>query len=120
MFFIKSKNLVKANPTDLRACSKELSELLTKKLEISGIPIDAILSKSTHFTVEFEVYENWGVEICSGFVSALGTISFYRHSKEEIRLLREVLSDSQVAKVKRWFKRYLEEWYNRQLEEVSG
>lgn len=119
MFGIKAKNLVKANPTDLRACSKELSELLTKKLEASGILIVAILIKSTHFSVEFEVYEDGGSEVCSGFVSALGTISFYRYSKEETRLLREVLSESQVAKVKRWGKRYLEDWYSLQLEGVS-
>lgn len=119
---MKRKNsIVKAVPTDLEACSIELSELLTKKLDNKYLVVSVQLLESTHFQLEFEiVLKDLELELCSGFVSALGTVHFYRRiSSDEKQSLKGVVSVNQLAKVKRWVRRYLEDLVILQKERVS-
>ena len=122
MFSLKRrKSIVTAVPTDLGACSTELSELLSKKLEPTSLAVSVQLMESTHFQLEFEVaLRDSELELCSGFVSALGTVHFYRRiSSEEKQSLKRLVSVNQLAKVKRWIRRYLEELVILQKEGVS-
>ena len=117
----RKKSIVKAVPTDLETCSAELSELLTKKLEDKSLAVSVQLLDSTHFYLEFEVaLKEFEIELCSGFVSALGTVHFYRRiSSEEKQSLKRLVSVNQLAKVKRWIRRYLEDLVILQKEGVS-
>lgn len=118
----RKKLIVKAVPTDLEACSTELSELLSKKLDSAGLMVSVQLLESTHFYLEFEVaLKESELELCSGFVSALGTVHFYRRiSSDEKQSLKGVVSVNQLAKVKRWIRRYLEDLVILQKEGVSS
>ena len=117
----RKKSIVKAVPTDLKVCSKELSDLLSEKLEPTGFVVSVQLLESTHFQLEFELaLKDLEFELCSGFVSALGTVHFYRRiSFDEKQSLKGVISVNQLAKVKRWIRRYLEDVVILQKEGVS-
>ena len=111
------EQLVKIDPKNLEYCSIELKSLLNKKLKLE---VSIYSSPRSPLNVEIEENSLNGATVCSGFIW-YNTTDMVWDRKSSILPLSAIsmLDNNQLAKIKRWAAKYMEElatYYKIELE----
>lgn len=105
------EQLVKNDPKNLKGCSMELKSLLNEKLKDKDLKLEVFIYSNleSSLNVEIEEYSLGGATVCEGYVWS--DMSFMWERKSSLAPLCEIslLSVGQLAKIKRWTRRYMEE-----------
>lgn len=116
------EQLVKNDPKDLKGCSIELKSLLNEKLRDKDLKLEVFIYSNSDnpLNAEIEDYSLGGATICEGYVWP--DMSFNWVRKSSLAPLYEIslLSVGQLAKIKRWARRYMEELATYYEEELKG
>ena len=116
------EQLVKSDPKDLKGCSMELKSLLNEKLKDKDLKLEVFIYSNLEspLNVEIEEYSLGGATVCEGYVWS--DMSFMWKRKSSLAPLCEIslLSVGQLAKIKRWTRRYMEELATYYEEELKG
>lgn len=106
------EKLVKIDPKNLEYCAIELKSLLNKKLKDRDLKLEVTIDSSPRSPLNVEIEENSlnGATICSGFIW-YNTADMVWDRKSSLLPLSAIsmLDNNQLAKIKRWTKRYMEE-----------
>ena len=106
------ERLVKIDPKNLEYCAIELKSLLNKKLKDRDLKLEVTIDSSPRSPLNVEIEENSlnGATICSGFIW-YNTAAMVWDRKSSLLPLSAIsmLDNNQLAKIKRWTKRYMEE-----------
>ena len=108
----KKEPLVKIDPKNLEYCSIELKSLLNKKLKDRDLKLEVIIDSSPRSPLNVEIEENSlnGATVCSGFIWYNTTDMVWDRKSSLLPLSAiSMLDSNQLAKIKRWTKRYMEE-----------
>lgn len=118
----KTEPLVKIDPKNLEFCSIELKALLKRKLKDKAIKLEVVIYSDTNslLNVEIEDFSVGGATLCWG--SVWPDLSFMWKRKSSMLPLSDIslVTVSQLAKIKRWTKRYMEELATYYVEELKG
>lgn len=116
------EQLVKSDPKNLKGCSIELKALLNEKLNDKELELEVFIYSNLEspLNVEIEDYSLGGATVCDGYVWP--DMSFMWERKSSLAPLYEIslLSVSQIAKIKRWTKKYMEELATYYTDELKG
>ena len=116
------EQLVKIDPKNLNGCSIELTSLLNEKLRDKDLKLEVFSYSNSDnpLNVEIEEYSLGGATVCEGYVWP--DMSFMWKRKSSLAPLCEIslLSVGQLAKIKRWTRRYMEELATYYKEELKG
>ena len=116
------EQLVKIDPKNLEYCSIELQSLLSKKLKDRDLKLEVFIYSNSTSSLNVEVEENscGGATVCEGYVWS--DMSFMWKRKSSLLPLHEIslLSVGQLARIKRWTRRYMEELATYYEEELKG
>ena len=116
------EQLVKSDPKNLNGCSIELKSLLNEKLRDKDLKLEVFIYSNSDnpLNVEIEEYSLGGATVCEGYVWS--DMSFMWKRKSSLAPLCEIslLSVGQLAKIKRWTRRYMEELAIYYEEELKG
>lgn len=116
------EQLVKIDPKNLEFCSIELKSLLNKKLKDRDLNLEVfIYSKSdSPLNVEIEENSSGGALVCEGYIWHDATMFWGR--KSSLLPLHEIcrLDSNQLARVKRWTTKYMEELATYYTNELKG
>lgn len=108
---VVKEQLVKIDPKNLKGCSIELKALLNEKLNDKDLKLEVFIYSDSisPLNVEIEDYSLGGATICEGYICS--DMSFNWERKSSLAPLYEIslLSVGQLAKIKRWVRRYMEE-----------
>lgn len=108
---MSKEQLVKIDPKNLEYCSIELKALLERKLKDKFIQLDVCIYSNSNSPLNVEIEENscGGATVCEGYIWRDATILWER--KSSLLPLSEIcrLDSNQLAKIKRWTRRYMEE-----------
>ena len=109
---MSKEQLVKIDPNNLEFCSIELKALLTKKLKDRDLKLEVNIYSDTNSPLNVEVEENSlnGATVCSGFIWYNTTDMVWNRKSSLLPLSAiSMLDNNQLAKIKRWTKKYMEE-----------
>lgn len=109
---MSKEQLVKIDPKNLEYCSIELKSLLTKKLKDRDLKLEVNIYSDTNSPLNVEVEENSlnGATVCSGFIQYNTTDMVWNRKSSLLPLSAiSMLDNNQLAKIKRWTKKYMEE-----------
>lgn len=116
------EQLVKIDPKNLDYCAIELQSLLSKKLKDKDLKLEVIIYSDTISPLNVEIEENscGGATVCDGYIWHDATM--YWERKSSLLPLYEIcnLDSNQLAKVKRWTIKYMEELATYYEEELKG
>ena len=108
---MSKEQLVKIDPNNLEYCSIELRSLLTKKLKDRDLKLEVTIDSSPRSPLNVEIEENscGGATVCEGYIWNDATMFWER--KSSLLPLSEIcrLNSNQLAKIKRWTTKYMEE-----------
>ena len=106
------EQLVKIDPKNLEYCAIELKSLLNKKLKDRNLKVEVNIYSTPRSPLNVEIEENSlnGATVCSGFIW-YNTTDLVWDRKSSLLPLSAIsmLDHNQLAKIKRWTKRYMEE-----------
>ena len=115
------EQLVKINPKNLEFCSIELKSLLTKKLKDRDLKLEVFIYSNSNSPLNVEIEENscGGATACDGYIWSDATMFWER--KSSLLPLSETcrLDSNQLAKIKRWTTKYMEELATYYKEELK-
>ena len=120
---MSKEQLVKIDPNNLEFCSIELKALLTKKLKDRDLKLEVNIYSDTNSPLNVEVEENSlnGATVCSGFIWYNTTDMVWNRKSSLLPLSTiSMLDNNQLAKIKRWTKKYMEELATYYEEELKG
>lgn len=109
---MSKEQLVKIDPNNLEFCSIELKALLTKKLKDRDLKLEVNIYSDTNSPLNVEVEENSlnGATVCSGFIWYNTTDMVWNRKSSLLPLSAiSMLDNNQLAKIKRWTTKYMEE-----------
>lgn len=109
---MSKEQLVKIDPNNLEYCSIELKSLLNKKLKDRDLKLEVNIYSDTNSLLNVEVEENSlnGATVCSGFIWYNTTDMVWNRKSSLLPLSAiSMLDNNQLAKIKRWTKKYMEE-----------
>lgn len=109
---MSKEQLVKIDPKNLEYCSIELKSLLNKKLKDRDLKLEVNIYSDTNSPLNVEVEENSlnGATVCSGFIWYNTTDMVWNRKSSLLPLSAiSMLDNNQLAKIKRWTKKYMEE-----------
>lgn len=116
------EQLVKIDPKNLEFCSIELKSLLTKKLKDRDLKLEVNVYSDTNSPLNVEIEENscGGATVCEGYIWRDATMFWER--KSSLLPLHEIcrLDSNQLARVKRWTTKYMEELATYYEDELKG
>jgi hypothetical protein len=119
---MSKEQLVKIDPNNLKFCSIELKALLNEKLNDKELKLEVFIYSNSNSPLNVEIEENscGGATVCEGYVWP--DMSFTWERKSLLAPLCEIslLSVGQLAKIKRWTRRYMEELATHYEEELKG
>lgn len=119
---MSKEQLVKIDPNNLEYCSIELRSLLTKKLKDRDLKLEVFIYSNSNSPLNVEIEENscGGATVCEGYVWP--DMSFTWERKSLLAPLCEIslLSVGQLAKLKRWTTKYMEELATYYTDELKG
>lgn len=105
------EQLVKIDPKNLEYCSIELKALLERKLKDKAIKLEVVIYSDTNslLNVEIEDFSVGGATLCWGYVWP--DLSFMWKRKSSMLPLSDIslVTVSQLARIKRWTTKYMEE-----------
>lgn len=108
---MSKEQLVKIDPNNLEYCSIELKSLLTKKLKDRDLKLEVFIYSNSNSPLNVEIEENscGGATVCEGYIWNDATMFWER--KSSLLPLSEIcrLDSNQLAKIKRWTTKYMEE-----------
>lgn len=117
------EQLVKIDPKNLEFCSIELRSLLNKKLKDRDLKLEVTIDSSPRSPLNVEIEENSlnGATVCSGFIW-YSPIAMVWDRKSSLLPLSAIsmLDNNQLAKIKRWKTKYMEELATYYLDELKG
>ena len=106
------EQLVKIDPKNLEYCAIEVKSLLNKKLKDRNLKVEVNIYSTPRSPLNVEIEENSlnGATVCSGFIW-YNTTDLVWDRKSSLLPLSAIsmLDHNQLAKIKRWTKRYMEE-----------
>lgn len=118
-----TEQLVKIDPKNLEFCSIELKSLLNKKLKDRDLKLEVTIDSSPRSPLNVEIEENSlnGAMVCSGFIW-YSPIAMVWDRKSSLLPLSAIsmLDNNQLAKIKRWTTKYMEELATYYEEELKG
>ena len=117
------EQLVKIDPKNLEYCAIELKSLLNKKLKDRDLKLEVTIESSPRSPLNVEIEENSlnGATICSGFIWYNTTNMVWSRKSSLLPLSAiSMLDNNQLAKVKRWATKYMEELATYYEEELKG
>jgi hypothetical protein len=109
---MSKEQLVKIDPKNLEYCSIELKSLLNKKLKDRDLKLEVNIYSDTNSPLNVEVEENSlnGATVCSGFIWYNTTDMVWNRKSSLLPLSAiSMLDNNQLAKIKRWTKKYMDE-----------
>lgn len=116
------EQLVKIDPKNLEYCAIELKSLLNKKLKDRNLELEVFIYSDTNSPLNVEIEENscGGATVCEGYIWRDATMFWER--KSSLLPLCEIcmLGNNQLAKIKRWTKRYMDELATYYVEDLKG
>lgn len=114
--------LVKSDPKDLKGCSMELNSLLNEKLKDKELNLEVFIYSDSisPLNVEIEGYSLGGATVCEGYIWPDTSFDWVRKSALASLYEISLLSVGQLAKIKRWSQRYMEELATYYTEELKG
>lgn len=114
--------LVKSDPKDLKGCSMELNSLLNEKLKDKELNLEVFIYSDSisPLNVEIEDYSLGGAPVCEGYIWPDTSFDWVRKSTLAPLYEISLLSVGQLAKIKRWTRRYMEELATHYEEELKG
>lgn len=119
---MSKEQLVKIDPNNLEYCSIELKSLLTKKLKDRDLKLEVFIYSNSNSPLNVEIEENscGGATVCEGYIWNDATMFWER--KSSLLPLSEIcrLDSNQLAKIKRWTTKYMEELATHYEEELKG
>lgn len=105
------EQLVKIDLKNLEYCAIELKSLLNKKLKDRDLKLEVFIYSNSNNQLNVEVEENscGGATVCEGYIWHDATM--YWERKSSLLPLHEIcrLNHNQLAKIKRWTTKYMEE-----------
>lgn len=117
------EQLVKIDPKNLEYCSIELKSLLNKKLKDKDLKLEVNVYSDTNSPLNVDVEENSlnGATVCSGFIWC-NTANMVWTRKSSLLPLSAIsmLDHNQLAKIKRWTTKYMEELATYYTDELKG
>lgn len=119
---MSKEQLVKIDPKNLEYCSIELKSLLNKKLKDRDLKLEVNIYSDTNSPLNVEVEENSlnGATVCSGFIWYNTTDMVWNRKSSLLPLSAiSMLDNNQLAKIKRWTKKYMEELATYYKEELK-
>ena len=120
---MSKEQLVKIDPNNLEFCSIELKALLTKKLKDRDLKLEVNIYSDTNSPLNVEVEENSlnGATVCSGFIWCNTTDMVWNRKSSLLPLSAiSMLDNNQLAKIKRWTTKYMEELAAYYKDELKG
>lgn len=118
----KKEPLVKIDPKNLEYCSIELQSLLRKKLKDKDLKLEVNIYSNTTSPLNVEIEENscGGATVCEGYIWHDSTM--YWERKSSLLPLHGIcmLDNNQLAKIKRWTRKYMEELATYYVEDLKG
>ena len=117
------EQLVKINSKNLEYCSIELKSLLNKKLNDRDLKLEVNIYSDTNSPLNVEIEENSlnGATVCSGFIWCNTTDMVWNRKSSLLPLSAiSMLDNNQLAKIKRWTKRYMAELATYYTDELKG
>lgn len=119
---MSKERLVKIDPKNLEYCSIELKSLLNRKLKDRDLKLEVTIYSNSESPLNVEIEENssGGALVCEGYIWHDATMFWIR--KSSLLPLYEIcnLDSNQLAKVKRWATKYMEELATYYKEELKG
>lgn len=105
------EQLVKLDPKNLKGCSIELKSLLNEKLKDRELKLEVFIYSDSisPLNVEIEEYSLGGATVCDGYVWSDMSLNWVRKRSLAPLYKISLLSVGQLAKIKRWTRRYMEE-----------
>lgn len=105
------QQLLKVDPKNLKCCSIELKALLNEKLNDKELKLEVFIYSDSisPLNVEIEEYSLGGAIVCDGYVWPDMSLMWERKSSLAPLYEISLLSVGQLAKIKRWTRRYMEE-----------
>lgn len=119
---MSKERLVKIDPKNLEYCSIELKSLLNTKLKDRNLKLDVNIYSDTNSPLNVEIEENSlnGATVCSGFIWCNTTNMVWSRKSSLLPLSAiSMLDNNQLAKVKRWTTKYMEELATYYKEELK-
>lgn len=116
------ENLVKLDPKNLEYCSIELKNLLECKLKDKSIILEVAIYSGTSspLNVEIEDTSLGGATLCDGYIWSDSSLVWLRKSSMLPLSDISLVSASQLAKIKRWTTKYMEELATYYTDELKG
>ena len=117
------EQLVKIDPKNLEYCSIELKSLLNKKLKDKYLKLEVNVYSDTNSPLNVEIEENSlnGAAVCSGFIWCNTTDMVWTKKSSLLPLSAiSMLDHNQLAKIKRWTTKYMEELAAYYTDELKG
>lgn len=115
------EQLVKIDPKNLEYCSIELKSLLNKKLKDKDLKLEVFIYSDTNspLNVEIEDTSLGGATVCEGYIWRDATMFWERKSSMLPLSDISLVTVSQLAKIKRWTTKYMEELATYWVEEIK-
>ena len=116
------EQLVKIDPKNLEYCAIELKSLLNKKLKDRDLKLEVFIYSDTISPLNIEIEENscGGATVCEGYIWRDATMCWVR--KSSLLPLCEIcmIDNNQLAKIKRWTTKYMEELATYYTDDLKG
>lgn len=115
------EQLVKIDPKNLEYCAIELKALLERKLKDKSIILEVAIYSDTNspLNVEIEDYSLGGATLCDGYIWSDSSLVWLRKSSMLPLSDISLVNASQLAKIKRWTTKYMEELATYYKEELK-
>lgn len=119
---MSKEQLVKIDPKNLEYCSIELKALLNEKLNDKELKLEVFIYSDSisPLNVEIEDYSLGGATVCEGYIWPDTSFNWVRKSSLAPLYEISLLSVGQLAKIKRWTKKYMEELATYYTDELKG
>lgn len=120
---MSKERLIKIDPKNLEYCSIELKSLLNTKLKDRNLKLDVNIYSDTNSPLNVEIEENSlnGATVCSGFIWYNTTNMLWSRKSSLLPLSAiSMLDNNQLAKIKRWTTKYMEELATYYVEDLKG
>ena len=116
------ENLEKIDPKNLEYCSIELKKLLERKLEDKSIILEVAIysNRTSPLNVEREDFSQNGATLCDGYIWSDLSLVWLRKSSMLPLSDISLVTTNQLAKIKRWTTKYMEELATYYTDELKG
>lgn len=116
------EQLVKIDPKNLDYCSIELKSLLNKKLKDRDLKLEVFIYSNSNSPLNVEIEENscGGATLCDGYLWSDSSLVWLRKSSMLPLSDISLVTASQLAKIKHWTKKYMEELATYYTDELKG